>query len=221
MRILATTDYHGNKEAILQTASKARSVEANVIVVCGDITHFGSMQQAHELLLLLRSSERLVLFVPGNCDPPSLTENIEEIESIHGKCRRVGPIDFFGVGGSSPTPLDTPFEIAERQIAVLLEQGFSGCNASHASRKAVLVSHSPPVDTSLDLVFGGEHVGSASVREFIERTRPALALCGHIHEARGIDRIEGTVVVNPGPARHGSCALVDVAEEVKVELGHL
>lgn len=218
MRILATTDYHGNSEAILQTASKARSVEADVIVVCGDITHFGSMQRAHELLLLLRRSERLVLFVPGNCDPPSLTENIEEIESIHGKCRRVGSIDFFGVGGSSPTPLGTPFELAERHITVLLEQGSGGCNASH---KTVLVSHSPPVDTSLDLVFGGEHVGSASVREFIERTRPALALCGHIHEAKGIDRINGTVVVNPGPARHGSCALLEVAEEVTVELSHL
>jgi len=218
LRVLATTDYHGNTEAILQTASKARSVEADVIVVCGDITHFGSMLQARELLLLLRSSERRVSFVPGNCDPPSLTENIEDIESIHGKCRQVDTTNFFGVGGSSPTPLGTPFELAEGHIANLLEQDFSGCNSA---RKTVLVSHSPPVNTSLYLVFSGEHVGSASVREFIERTRPALALCGHIHEARGIDNIDGTVIVNPGPAGRGSCALVDVAEKVTVELGHL
>ena len=218
MRILATADYHGNTEAILQTASKARSVEADVIAVCGDITHFGSMQQASELLLLLRGSERLVLFVPGNCDPPSLIENIEEIESIHGKCRQVDSIDFLGVGGSSPTPLGTPFELPESRIAILLEQGSSGCNDAH---KIVLVSHSPPVNTSLDMVLGGEHVGSTSVRKFVERTRPALALCGHIHEARGIDRVNRTVVVNPGPARHGYCALIEVKEEVSVELSHL
>jgi len=218
LRILATGDYHGNAEAIRKTASKARSIQADVIVVCGDITHFGSVRQARELLLVLRDPEHLVLFVPGNCDPPSLTEDIEEIESIHGKCRQVDSFDFLGVGGSSPTPLGTPFELAESHISDLLKRGFGGC---HIANKTVLVSHSPPLNTASDLAFTGEHVGSTSVRKFIERVRPALALCGHIHEARGIDRINGTVVVNPGPARSGSCALIDVAEAVTVELGHL
>jgi len=218
LRILATADYHGNAEAIRKTATKARSIQVDVVVVCGDITHFGSVRQARELLLPLRDPEHLVLFVAGNCDPPSLTEDIEEIESIHGKCRQVDSIDFLGVGGSSLTPLGTPFELAESHIADLLKRGFGGC---HIANKTVLVSHSPPVNTALDLAFTGEHVGSTSVRKFIERVRPALALCGHIHEARGVDRINGTVLVNPGPARHGSCALINVADDVEVELGHL
>ena len=42
---------------------------------------------------------------------------------------------------------------------------------------------------------------------FIERARPALCLTGHIHESAGTDRIGDTVIVNPGPFRHGRYAM--------------
>ncbi|MDH5494886.1 MAG: metallophosphoesterase [Candidatus Bathyarchaeota archaeon] len=42
MRILATTDFHGNAEAFRKTTLKAKLYHVDVVVVCGDITHFGS-----------------------------------------------------------------------------------------------------------------------------------------------------------------------------------
>ena len=217
--ILATTDFHGDIMALRRTALKASQNDVSVVIVCGDITHFGSLQRARELLSILNSAPCPVLFVPGNCDPPELAEeNIEAIECLHGKCRQIDNINFFGAGGSSPTPLDTPFELSETEIADILKQGFEACQNKC---KTVLVSHSPPKNTSLDITFTGEHVGSSSVKEFIEKKSPQLVLCGHIHEAVGVDKIKHTIVVNPGPARHGQCVLIELSEKVNAKFTRL
>jgi len=219
LKILATTDFHGDVKAFQKVSLKARRSHVNMIAVCGDVTHFGSVQQAKELLSSLLDIKSSVLFVPGNCDPPTLAEEkIETIESIHGKCKQIGNINFFGVGGSSPSPFDTPFELTETEIANILEQGYNSCQANH---RTILISHSPPKDTKVDVTSAGEHAGSFSVREFIEKTNPDLVLCGHIHEATGIDRINDTIIVNPGPARHGKCALIDFDESINVRLESL
>ncbi len=219
MRILATTDFHGNIEAIRKAAQKARLLKADLIVSCGDITHFGTFQTAKQLLTLLAEAQTPILFVPGNCDPPTLAdEKTDAVESIHGKCRQVGNINFLGVGGSSPSPFDTPFELQETQIAIILERAHQECPAKGST---VLVSHSPPRGTKVDVAFTGDHVGSYSVREFIEKTRPDLCICGHIHEARGVDKVNSTLTVNPGPARHGNCALITMNTDTNVQFDTL
>ena len=43
-----------------------------------------------------------------------------------------------------------------------------------------------------------DHVGSKSVRKFIEKYQPLIGLHGHIHESFASDKIGNTVVVNPG-----------------------
>lgn len=218
LRIFATADFHGNAEAFRKTALKAKQSHANVVVVCGDVTHFGSLQQAKKLLSLL-SISCPVLFVPGNLDPPTLTdEEIETVESIHGKCKRINNINFIGIGGSSPCPFYTPFELTEAEIASVLEQSFSICKTK---QKTVLVSHSPPKNTWVDIAFTGDHVGSSSITKFIEEKKPILVLCGHIHEATGIDRINDTIVVNPGPAKHRHCAVIDLNRNINVKLERL
>lgn len=218
LRILATTDFHGDVEAFRKTVLKATESSADVIVVCGDLTHFGSVEQGRELLSVLGGAPCEVLFVPGNCDPPELAEvRVESVECIHGRCKQVAGVDFLGVGGSSPSPFDTPFELSEVGIAELLEKGYNDCQ----SGVGVLISHSPPRYTKADLAFTGEHVGSLSVREFVERTKPRVVLCGHIHEAVGMDRIDDSVVINPGSARHKRCAIVELNEKVNAKLDNL
>lgn len=68
--------------------------------------------------------------------------------------------------------------------------------------KTVYVMHSPPFGTPLDLIQGGS-AGSRSIRSFIERNQPLLALHGHIHESRELsgtyfDYIGKTLSINPG-----------------------
>ncbi|MBS7654873.1 metallophosphoesterase, partial [Candidatus Bathyarchaeota archaeon] len=42
--------------------------------------------------------------------------------------------------------------------------------------------------------------------------KPALTLCGHIHEAKGADKIGETLIVNPGPSKQGNYAIIDVLD---------
>lgn len=69
--------------------------------------------------------------------------------------------------------------------------------------KTIYLMHAPPFSTGLDLIAGDQHVGSRSIRSFIERTQPLASLHGHIHEApelsgRYSDRIGRTLCLNPG-----------------------
>jgi Icc-related predicted phosphoesterase len=49
-------------------------------------------------------------------------------------------------------------------------------------------------------VAGGEHLGSAVVRDAIKRAEPRLAVCGHIHACWTQEaRVGETRVVNAGP----------------------
>lgn len=54
-------------------------------------------------------------------------------------------------------------------------------------RPFIFVSHSPPFNTPLDVIYNGNHVGSMSVRKFIEKWSEKglliAAFHGHIHES--------------------------------------
>lgn len=58
----------------------------------------------------------------------------------------------------------------------------------------------------------GLHVGSYEIRKFIEEKKPVFAACGHIHEARGTERLADTFLLNPGRCPEGYYGLVIVDE---------
>jgi Icc-related predicted phosphoesterase len=216
MKILAVSDFHGSVKASERAVLKAKDINADVIVVCGDITHFGSPEDAEEVLSPLTALKLPVLFVPGNCDPHSLLDaKIEGANCIHGKCEIYGGVSFIG---AASLPLDrvhpSPWEISEEEILEALNEGSKQCTSR---QRLVVVAHSPPINTKLDLAYAG-HVGSPSLRLFIEQKQPSVVFCGHIHEARGIDYIGETLIVNTGPVRHGHCALGVFNEKVEVQL---
>ena len=48
--------------------------------------------------------------------------------------------------------------------------------------------------------------------------KPLLVVTGHIHEARGIDKIDETIIVNPGPAHMVRYAIIELGEKIHVKL---
>lgn len=82
----------------------------------------------------------------------------------------------------------------------------------------VLVVHEPPLGV-LDAVRSGQRIGSSAVREQIQRLRPRVLTCGHVHESPGIERIGDTIVVNctMGDGVTGG-ALIEVGAEVAARL---
>ncbi len=219
MKVLVGTDFHGDEAAFEGFAVRAEEEKAEVLLICGDITHFGTLSEAKYLLSLLAARRVPLLFVPGNCDPPALTGvDMEGANCIHGKRVAYGDTTFLGVGGSPPTPFSTPFEMSEEEIMETLNR--ASANLSD-SRWLVLVSHTPPYGTRVDAAFAGHHVGSSSVRKFIEEREPSIVFCGHIHEARGNDQVNNTIIVNCGPARHGDYARATFNDEITTEFGSL
>lgn len=132
---------------------------------------------------------------------------------MHLSTVRLGEFLVAGFGGSNITPFDTNLEFedgeAERLLSIL------------PSDLDILVSHSPPYATKCDRTTVGAHAGSKPVRGFVERHRPRIVLCGHIHEARGVDRMSSTFIANPGALAQGFYAILEISSKTTIQLRNL
>ncbi len=181
--------------------------EADVAILTGDLTTFGDPPDAARVVAAVRAHCPTVLAVTGNLDMPWVIDAFRaDGISLHGEGRRFGDLGVFGCGGSNITPMDTPTELEEDEIAAVLARGHGA--VADAPRR-LMICHTPPFDTRLDRLMNGRPVGSPAVRTFIEQHAPDIAVVGHIHEGRGVDRVGDTLVLNAGALRDGGYVLVE------------
>ena len=205
MRLVCFGDIHMAFQALERLGPSLR--EADYAILTGDLTHFGDPPDAFRVIEAVRRFCPNVLAVTGNLDMPWVIDALRtEGISLHGEGRRLGGLGIFGCGGSNVTPMDTPTELEEEELAAVLERAHAV--VADAPRR-LMVCHTPPYDTRLDRLMNGTPVGSPAVRAFIERCRPDVAVVGHIHEGRGVDRLGSTLVVNAGAARDGGYVVVE------------
>jgi uncharacterized protein len=214
MKIVYVVDVHQNYAAV------ARALYAvgmpDLLIVGGDITTAGTADEAAAAIEGWRPLALRLLALAGNMDSPSADARLASLGvSLDGRGEVLGDVGVFGVSAGPKSPLNTPYEITEEQIATRIESGFADVKNC---RVKIFCPHAPPRDTACDRIHSGLHVGSTAVRVFVECAQPDLVLCGHIHESRGEDRIGRTRVVNPGPISEGHYAIVDVGETMRVQL---
>jgi Icc-related predicted phosphoesterase len=190
MKLLAFSDLHRDENRAERLVELAR--DADVVLGAGD---YATMRMGLESTIeVLSAIAAPTVLVPGNAE--SDTELWQACTSwasahvLHGEALQLEDAQFFGLGGGvPPTPFPWSFDLSEDEAAAKLESCPEG---------AVLVVHSPPRGY-LDEVHG-RHLGSRSVLDAIERKRPALVVCGHIHQCWGSEAAIGTTpVVNVGP----------------------
>ena len=211
MNVLAMSDIHG---AYALAEAIIRSGSPDVVIIGGDLTTVGSVKEAERAISRLAASSKRLLCVSGNMDLPQHDELFERLGySVNGRGVEISGTGFYGVSAAPLSPLHTPYEITEEEIAARLLAGYR--EIRHCARK-VLIPHSPPYGTRVDIVHAGFHVGSTAVRDHIETAKPDLVVCGHIHEGRGLDAIGPTKIVNCGSARDGYYALIDIGEELRI-----
>ncbi len=214
MKILALSDVHGAFETMRKIIKGEPT--ADVIVLAGDLTTRGSADDLKEVLDKAVASLKPVLTILGNMDPPALQPALERSgTSLESNATEIDGVGFIGVSASPFSPLHTPNEVADEELGVRADRGWK--KLLHPRWK-VMVAHTPPMGTSADRVHSGSHVGSPSLRRFIEHNQPDVVICGHIHEARGMDRIGNSQIVNCGPAFEGSYAIVEVNQQATVRL---
>ncbi len=207
MKLLCLSDIHG-EEAGLRDILPGAADGADAVVLAGDLTHLGGYAEAEALLAPLLSIGLPLLAVGGNMDREGVRRYIAEKEiDIHGRGVMIGGVGFMGLGGGTPSPFHSPWELTDAEARPLLADGHA--DIADAGFK-VLVSHAPPHGTKIDRSFAGMHVGSGAVREFIESGAVDLCICGHVHEAVGEDTLGDTPCVNLGPFKNGSYALLTI-----------
>jgi Icc-related predicted phosphoesterase len=218
LRIFAFTDFHGNMEAYRLAKKHIITEKPDFVIIAGDIINHDA-DQAKQLLSDLANAGRPVYFVPGNMDGTSLAgwRGEGNVHALHGRSETALGLFIFGLGGSPHGPFKTVFEYSEEEAATLL----AAAARNHRGEQMVLVSHCPPRDTRVDRVSGGDHVGSMSVRRFVEQKRPILVVSGHVHEAQGTDMLGTSTLVNTGPARQGTYARITIENGVNVRFEKL
>jgi len=215
MRLLAISDIHSHGVNVSLLVESLQTTSYDYVLVSGDITNFGSVEEAYNLLKYFRRIAP-VYFVPGNCDPADLLHKSWDEEGIYNVHSRTLSLNsnwrIIGVGGSTITPFKTNIEFDEEELMEILKNSIT-----MAEGNLILLSHSPPYNSRVDRTFTGLHVGSRSVKMFIERYKPKLVVSGHIHEARGYDRIGETLVLNPGPLRKGFYATITIRPDSSID----
>lgn len=212
MKIVAIPDMHGSAK-VLNRLSKDLS-EAEVVLLAGDLTNFGGQKEAADIVNEVRRYAKNIYAVPGNCDYSEVIDYLtDQGINLHGKGTVINGFAFIGVGGSLPAPGRTPIEYSEKELDDFLNQAL---NDVPNDLPLILIAHQPPINTKIDQVSPGRHVGSKAVRTFIENHQPLICFSGHIHEEVGIDSIGKTKLINPGPLRTGSYAYAEVGESIHV-----
>jgi Icc-related predicted phosphoesterase len=114
-----------------------------------------------EVLAAVRAVARPVFFVPGNHDWPDL----ELPGNLDCRAITVGGVSLAGLGGAGPARFGFPYEWSENDAAMRLPQ-----------KADILVSHTPPLNTPLDLTYTKVQAGSAAVRTWAieSRSRPHM-----------------------------------------------
>jgi len=213
MDIIIFSDIHNDVENLLSYFDKINELKFDVVVCPGDFTDIntpkGFTQEDILKLIIteLKGLKKPVLTVPGNVDTKNIISILEkEGVSIHGKGRVIGDYGFYGYGGAK-TPFETNIEPSEEELKIGLKSAWK--DVENIKYK-IQITHNPPFGTRVDMVQSGAHVGSVVVKEFIESHEPILAISAHIHEAKGVDQLKKTFLINSGRFPEGYFGLVNI-----------
>jgi len=219
MRILALADIHGSARGQLVVRNLVNELKPDAIAIAGDLTGESGLSSTRALLEWLPVP---TFVVPGNMDTAAAAAifTVGKSRNLHLRKETVGAIDFVGIGGWIISPsinrswgIDP--QVAEKEVSKLLTEG------------AVLLTHVPayghldkvPVPPAFSAGSGEiEHIGSQHVRRLVDSFKPAVVISGHVHEDRGIETEGGTLFVNPGPAKNGFGALIELEPHPRAKL---
>jgi Icc-related predicted phosphoesterase len=200
LRIAATADLHYGKHSrgTLHEAFAEISSNADVLLLCGDLTDYGLPEEAEALVADIRAAAKIpMLAVLGNHDLESAQAELlckvlddSGIDVLDGEATEVAGVGFAGIAGFGGgfgrrmlnawgEPLIKQFVQESINHAVRLEQAL----AKLQTDRRIVVLHYSPIRATLK----GEHpeifpfLGSSRLEEPINRFRVNAVFHGHAH----------------------------------------
>ncbi len=190
VRIFAAGDFHGDKTTAQYLAQRAVNEHADLIILNGDIVEEDNTEG---VMYHFIKTGKPVFLVPGNHDwfaTDFLAAQYNAI-NLHGKSIQKGTVGIFGCGGTN-AGINM---LTEKEIYDTVKQTHEQIRRA---QKKLLVTHIHPAGTLMES-FSQFVKGSLGLRKAIETTQPDIVICGHVHEAEGIEeKLGNTLVVNVG-----------------------
>lgn len=190
MKILAASDLHGDRSWIEKLAEKASQNKVDLVILCGDLVF--SETKVEGILAPFKKRNLKVALIPGNHENAATTNFLTEfykLYNLHGYYLKLKDISIFGAGGGNIGL----YQVDENYLWQILKKSHEKIKNS---KKKILVTHLHPKDSLIEKI---SFAGSSAIRQAIEEFKPDLHLCGHIHEAEGVEEIIGqTKVINVG-----------------------
>ncbi|MBF0302162.1 MAG: metallophosphoesterase family protein [Desulfamplus sp.] len=192
MKYILFSDVHCNTkscESIVQKANKA-----DFAIGSGDYALFRKgLKKTIESLSLIKIP---VILIHGNHESYSeladACRGLDNFHILHGNSIEINQVLFIGIGCAIPK---TPFP----SWSVDLSEESAWNFLPKPNKNFVFITHSPPFGC-LDTLHNNKHIGSRTIRAFIEESKPMFVACGHIHERWNEQAyINNIPVINAGP----------------------
>jgi len=195
-KIVALSDTHG------MHSQMSPLPKGDVIVHAGDFTNIGSPQDTIQFLKWFNDLEyKARILVAGNhdllCedDPKffkTMLDQFPQITYLQDSGAIIQGINFYG----------SPFTPKFFDWAFMLERDVIQTKWNKIpSNTDVLITHGPPYGY-LDTVFNprtseyDEHVGCKELTKAIEKVKPKVHICGHLHDGHGTAKLGTTDIHN-------------------------
>ena len=190
LKLFAAGDFHNDSSLAKKLAELAVKENVDLIILNGDIVEEDT---PHGIVGHFTATNKKVVLVPGNHDmiATEFLSQLYKAPNLHGKYMIHYDVGIVGCGGANVGL----HAVTEEEIYTMLKQGFE--KIKHLPKK-VMVTHVHPAGTKMEQ-FSHFIKGSIGVRKAIEAFQPDIVICGHVHEAEGIEeKIGRTTVINVG-----------------------
>jgi putative phosphoesterase len=207
MLIYAVADIHADLKRIEHIREVVSAHHPDVLVIAGDIINYVHPEKT---FVQLNDLALPVVMVRGNSDPGHIENHAVKFPNLtflHLNQVTVKSVAFTGISGTIPLPFRNRVRLFEKD---LMKRVYPLIDA-----QTLVVVHPPPWGI-LDQVMGRFHSGSKMVRDIVEKKQPRLLICGHIHEAAGIETIGRTTVVNCSMPKTGRGVMIEVGRDLKL-----
>jgi len=191
LRILAAGDFHADSKAAKNLAELAEKENVDIVILNGDIVE---EDKTEGIIGPFLAKNKKVFILPGNHETIATTDFLAElynITNLHGYAVKYHDIGLFGCGGADVGLT----QFTDEEVFNTLKKSYERIKDMP---KKIMVTHIHPSETNMEK-FSQFVRGSKGLRKAIETFKPEILICGHVHEAEGIEeRIGKTLVMNVG-----------------------